>query len=101
MRFYNKFKGNLEYELYVEDPKEAQIVFTGKDKSKILGAIYKAGSGYLVTLPTLTFNEKDFTEINEDEDGEEREYWNKKGLAFGNDFIKHLLEIDKSLALES
>lgn len=99
--FYNKFKENLKYELYVEDPREAQIVFTGKDKSKILGAIYKSGSGYLVTLPILTFNEKDFTEIKEDEDGEKREYWNKKGLAFGNSFVKYLLEIDKSLASES
>lgn len=99
--FYNKFKKNLEYELYVEDPKEAQIVFTGKDRSKILGAIHKVGSGHVVTLPTLTFNEKDFTEIKEDEDGEEREFWNKKGLAFGNSFVECLLEIDKNLAFES
>ena len=99
--FYNKFNNNLEYELYVEDPGEAQIVFTGKDKSKILGAIYKVGSGHLVTLPTLTFNEKDFTEIKEDEDGKKREFWNKKGLAFGNRFVECLLDIDKKLTSES
>jgi hypothetical protein len=99
--FYNNFKKNFEYELYVENPKGAQIVFTGKDKSKILGAIYKVGSGHLVTLPTLTFNEKDFREIKKDEDGEERQFWNKKGLAFGNSFIDCLLKIDKNLASES
>lgn len=95
--FYNKFKKNLEYKLYIEDPNEAQIVFTGKDKTKILGAIYKVGPGHLVTLPTLTFNEKDFTEIKEDEDGNEKKFWNKEGLAFGNNLVKHLLEIDKNL----
>jgi len=99
--FHNKFKKNLEYKLYIEDPREAQIVFTGKDKSKTLGAIYKVGSGHLVTLPTLTFNEKDFTEIKEDGDGEEKEFWNKEGLAFGNSFVKCLLDIDKKLASDS
>ncbi len=99
--FYNKFKKNLEYELYIEDPNEAQIVFTGKDKAKILGAIYKVGSGHLVTLPILTFNEKDFTEIKKDEDGDEIEFWNKEGLDFGNNFVKCLLEIDKKLTDDS
>lgn len=99
--FYNKFKENLEYKLYIEDPNEAQIVFTGKDKSKILGAIYKVGSGHLVTLPILTFNEKDFTEIKEDKEGDEKEFWNKEGLAFGNAFVKCLIEIDKKLTDDS
>jgi len=99
--FYNKFKSNLEYELYVENPKEAQIVFTGKDKSKILGAIYKVGSGHLVTLPGLTFNEKDFTETKEGANGDKKEFWNKKGLAFGNSLVSCLLEIDKKLSSDS
>jgi len=99
--FYNKFKKYLEYQLYVEDPGGAQIVFTGKDKSKILGAIYKVGPGHLVTLPTLTFNEQDFTELKEGEDGEKQEFWNKKGLAFGNSFVECLLEIDERLASDS
>ncbi len=99
--FYNKFKKNLEYKLYVEDPGDAQIVFTGKDKSKILGAIYKAGSGHLVTLPYLTFDESEFTEVKENEDGEEEELWNKKALAFGNNLVICLFEIDKKLASDS
>ena len=98
--FYNKFKNNLEYELYIENPNEGQVVFTGKDKTKILGAIYKHGPGHLVTLPTLTFNEKDFTELKVDEDGKEKEFWNKKGLLFGNIFVKYLLEIDNNLTYE-
>jgi hypothetical protein len=92
---------SLEYKLYVEQPSNAQIVFTGKDKSKILGAIYKVGSGHLVTLPVLTFNSEDFTEIKEDVDGVEQEYWNKKGMAFGNSFVKCLLDIDEKLTFNS
>ncbi|MFA6525646.1 MAG: hypothetical protein WCT33_05275 [Patescibacteria group bacterium] len=95
--FHNIFKENLEYQLYVENSNEAQVVFTGKDKTKILGAIYKVGEGHLVTLPILSFDEEEFTEIKKDEDGEENDFWNKKGEAFGSNFIKCLLEIDSRL----
>ena len=99
--FYDNFKNIFEYELYAENTGQAQIVFTGKDKSKILGAIYEVESGHIVTLPTLPYNEDDFTEIKEDEDGEEKEFWNDKGLAFGNNLVKCLLKIDRELAAES
>lgn len=96
--FYNKFQKYLKYELYVQDPSEADIVFTGKDKSKVLGAIYKVGTGHLITLPVLTFSEKDFTEVKQDEDGDEVEHWNNEGLAFGNNLEKALLNIDKQIS---
>jgi hypothetical protein len=99
--FYNKFKSNLKYELYIEGVEEANVIFTGKDKSKILGATYSVGKGNIITLPILTYNEEEFTEIGQDEDGEEREYWNKKGVAFGNNFTQCLLEIDKKLNSDS
>lgn len=99
--FYNRFKNNFKYQLYVENPSGAQIIFTGRDKSKILGAIYKVGSGHLVTLPTVTFHERDFTETKEGKDGEKEEFWNKKGLAFGNSFVECLLAIDARLASDS
>lgn len=94
---YNKFKNNLTYQTYIEKPREGIPVFTGKDKTKILGAIYKIGSGHLITLPVLTFNEKDFTEVKKDEKGEDQEYWNKKGMQFGNHFVDCLLEIESKL----
>lgn len=98
--FYKKFKNNLEYQLYVEAPNGAQIIFTGKDKSKVLGAIYGVGPGHLVTLPALTFDEQEFSETRE-KDGQKQEFWNKKGLAFGNSLVECLLKIDESLACKS
>lgn len=99
--FYNKFKKYLEYELYVEGVEETYVIFTGKDKSKILGATYSVGTGHIITLPILTYNEEDFTEVKEEEDGEEEEFWNKDGMAFGNNFIQCLIEIDKKLISDS
>jgi hypothetical protein len=99
--FHNKYKNDLDYDLYIEDPSEAQIVFTGKDETKILGAVYKVGLGHLVTLPLLDYDAEDFTEIREDDNCEEKEIWNKKGLAFGNSFVKCLLDIDRKLACDS
>ncbi|MDD5492927.1 MAG: hypothetical protein PHV60_09680, partial [bacterium] len=43
--FYENFKEYLEYQLYIENPNGAQIIFTGKDKTKTLGAIYKVQYG--------------------------------------------------------
>ncbi|MBL7961131.1 hypothetical protein JNL27_12940 [bacterium] len=95
--FYKKFKNNLEYQLYIENTKTAQIVLTGKDNKKILGAVYRVGAGHLVALPMITFNEADFTETRKEKDGTQNEYWNKKGIAFGNNFVESLLEIDSKL----
>lgn len=54
--FYKIFKNSLEYQLYVENPNEANVIFTGKDKTKILGAIYPKGKGHIITLPYLSYD---------------------------------------------
>lgn len=94
--FYNEFKGNLEYQLYIEDSNGAKIIFIGKDKKKILGASYKVGTGNLIVLPILNYDEKSFTKIEKEE-----EYWNEKGLAFGGKLIKCLIGIDRNLSQNS
>ncbi len=55
----------------------------------------------MVTLPILTFDEPDFSEVRIDESGVLREFWNKKGLAFGNSLAESLFEIDNKLASDS
>jgi len=99
--YYNCFKNYMEYELYVEEIGGAEKVFTGKDTSKVLGAIYKVGAGHLVTLPVLNYKESEFTEIRKNSDGEKEEFWNNKGLDFGKNLVQHLLDIDSKLSNES
>lgn len=95
--FDKNFGSYLEYQLYIENAKATQILYFGKDNTKTLGAVYKVNAGHLVVLPMLNFNEAEFTETKREKDGKEKEYWNKKGLAFGNDLVSCLLEIDSKL----
>jgi hypothetical protein len=94
--FYEKFKGSLEYQLYVENPNGAQAIFTGKDKTKILGAIYKVGNGHLIALPFIDYDEKKFTEYKGK--GQKRKaYWTKDAIQFGRSLVKVFADIDKAL----
>ena len=92
--FYEKFKKNLEYQLYIENPNGAQIVFTGKDKTKVLGAIYKVKNGHLVVLPFIKYDEKKFTIYKKKED---KSYWTDEAIKFGNVLVKAFVDIDKAL----
>lgn len=96
--FYKEFSKNLKYLLYVEEPNNAQIIFTGKDKTKILGAIHKAGNGNLVTLPYITYNEKEFYKYDEKK---KKELWTDKGIKFGHKLINCLLNMDQQLNSDS
>ena len=84
----------MEYQLYIENPSGAQIIFTGKDKTKILGAIYKIKNGNLVVLPLIKYDEKKFTEHK---GKEKKEYWTKEATQFGKSLVKALIDIDKAL----
>lgn len=98
--FFEQFKQDLEYRVYLDNLPEATIIFTGKDKSKVLGAIYKVGAGHFIVLPYLNYDDDKFTEYKEDEDGEEKEFWTKKAIVYGKNLIKCLLDIDKGLVQE-
>ncbi len=90
--FYKKFKKNLEYQLYIEGTDNAQVIFTGKDKTKILGAIYKIGNGNIVTLPYLKYDNDKFTKYDKDES-----YWTDEAMKFGNELVDCLINIDQQL----
>src|SRR3989344_385667 len=92
--FYEKFGKDLEYQLYIENPSGDQIIFTGKDKTKILGAIYKIKNGHLVVLPFIKYDEKKFTEHR---GKEKKAYWTKEATQFGKSLVKALVDIDKAL----
>jgi len=90
--FNKKFKNNLEYRLYVENTDNADVIFTGKDKAKILGAIYKKAKGHIITLPYLSYDEEKFVE-----EKEEKQFWTREALQFGENLTNCLLAIDQQL----
>lgn len=90
--FYDRFKNNLEYQLYIENLTGAQVIFAGKDKTKILGAIFKVKKGNLIVLPYIDSNKKEFTEYKE-----KKKYWTKEATQFGKSLVKSLTDIDKAL----
>jgi len=96
--FFKRFKKNLEYQVYLENVENAQVIFTGKDKTKTLGAVYKSGDGHLVVLPYVKYDEEKFTRYDEKED---KSYWTEDAIKFGNNFIDCLLSINQQLAQES
>lgn len=97
--FYKKFKDNLKYQLYLENVNDAQILFTGKDKTKILGAIFKGNNGgQLVALPFIDYDEDKFTTIDK---VTKEECWNNEALKFGQNLINCLLQIDQQLTQKS
>jgi hypothetical protein len=92
--FNDKFKKNLIYQLYLENMTGAQVLFTGKDKTKVLGAIFKVKNGNLIVLPYINYDEKKFTEVK---GKDKKEYWTKEATQFGKVLVKALVDIDKAL----
>lgn len=92
--FYTKFGKQLKYENYLEKPNTPDIIFTWKDESKSLWAVYKVWMGNLVVLPYLDNDNRDFTGYNEDE----TEFWTEKGIKFSEMLISSLVLIDKELS---
>jgi len=96
--FYREFKENLEYQLYIENKNDLQIIFTGKDKTKILGAVYKIGIGHVVALPCLEYDEDKF--IKYDEKGD-KQFWTEDAIKFGYRLRDCLIAIDQKLTSDS
>jgi hypothetical protein len=95
--FYKNFKSNLEYQVYLEDIASSTLLFTGKNKNKILGAMFKIGSGHLVVLPNLSYDEKKFIKYKTDKKGKETGSWTTEAIKFGDTLTGCLVEIDRGL----
>lgn len=99
-QFFKTFKKNLKYKVYLENIGNASVIFTGKDKTKILGAVYKVGSGNLVVLPYIEYNRSKFIKYKKDKSGKEVGYWTPEALKFGYALGSSLLDIDSGLTRE-
>lgn len=97
--FYSAFKEKLKYYLYIEGLEGSEVIFTGKDKTKVLGARTAVGNGNLVLLPYIPYDEGEFTEIKKDDMGEEKEFWTPEAIVFGENLTERLIQIDSALRL--
>jgi hypothetical protein len=95
--FYKTFKSHLEYKVYLEHHNQSEVIFTGKNKSRVLGLIHQVGKGHIIALPYLCCNKSQFIK-HDNSDG--KKYWNEKGVQFGNNLINCLLDIDNKLTTD-
>lgn len=99
--FYKIFGKDLKYELYFEKPENARVIFTGKDKNKILGAYFNAGAGHLVVLPYVDYDRNKFTKEQKGKDGKKQQYWTALAIKFGNMLVAKFIQIDRDLSQDS
>jgi len=93
---FEQFKDNWEYRVYLDNLPQCTTIFTGKDKSKALGAIFKKGAGNFVVLPYLEYDYDKFTEFKEN-----KKYWTEDAIKFGGKLLQRLLEIDIGFTQET
>lgn len=96
--FNKNFSNNLTYKAYIENPDSSQVIYTGKDKSKVLGSIHRVGNGHIITLPQIEYDEDKFFEYSEEKD---KNFWSKEAIIFGKSLIQNLIDIDTSISLNS
>jgi hypothetical protein len=96
--FNKNFGSYLSYKAYIENPDSNHVIYTGKDKSKILGSVNKFGNGHLIVLPRIEYDEKKFIVYDEEKD---EEIWSKEALSFGESLIQHLIDIDRNISLSA
>ncbi len=96
-QLYEFFKGYMNYESYIKPLDEtSDVLFTTKNKDKVLGLINKKDKGSIVLMPHIDFDKKEFR----DEDDEGNDIWTTEALKLGKIFQDHILKIDKSISGE-
>lgn len=96
--FNKKFGHYLTYKAYLENTDSSEVIYTGKDKSKVLGSINRVAKGYLITLPQIEYENEKFIEYDEENDNET---WSKEAINFGNSLIQSLIDIDSKISSNS
>jgi hypothetical protein len=99
--FFTYFKSYLSYKLYFEKVEKGTILFTGKDKNKIIGLHLPIDNGNLVLLPYIYYDIEEFMEEIQNRDGENEGYWTKKAIQFGKVLVSNLVKISDGLSEET
>ncbi|HCA79055.1 MAG TPA: hypothetical protein DEP53_04905 [Bacteroidetes bacterium] len=95
--FWKDFNGYLKYESYF-DGKIKTPVFVTKTGERTIGGVFKVGKGNLVFIPPIEYDEEKFTKHDTKNN---KVFWTKEAVAFGNKLVNSLFEIDKVLRSDS
>ena len=87
------FEGKFKYESYL-DYKVKTPLFTTRTGDKVVGALFRVGSGNIVLLPVLGYDRDKFRPF----DRRARKYdWSTEATNFGSSLVKAFVDIDKAL----
>ena len=93
--YWSAFGALSEYEVYF-DCKSVTPLLVTRTGSKTVGGIVRersGSSGALILLPILRYDSNQFIENRDN-----KQYWSKDALKFGNQLVNAFLEIDRALA---
>ena len=85
-----------QYEVSFGHDDKITPVYLTKNKAKLVGGYKKIGKGYIVLLPSIDYDEDEFTTTNE----KDEEIWTKEALKFGEALVDFLKNIKKRLISE-
>lgn len=90
--FHKSFQSYFSFETYIKGEKLTNIIFTTKNKDRILGAYLKINKGFVVFIPNISFEWSNLYKYSEKTD---KFAWNSEGIKIGKIFINSIVEIDK------
>lgn len=100
-QFYELFKKFMNYECFIKsvggntaDLMPTSVLFTTKNKDKVLGFIDQEKKGSIIFLPNIEFKGEDIVVYDEDDD---ELSWTDKAFTVGKAFIDHVISLDKAI----
>lgn len=95
-QFYEAFKDDIDYECYIKPiDSDSTILFTTKNKDKVLGLAQKVDKGSIILLPNIQLDDSTYYDEKKDE-----EFYTKEATKSGKIFIDHLVKFDKVISGE-
>lgn len=89
---YNDFKDLFKFEAYLGNNDGLQVLFSTRNKDRILGAILRVDRGHIVYLPNIDFDIEKHTRVDKKT---KEEFWTQEALNRSHAFQGYLLEVDK------
>ncbi|SEL51395.1 hypothetical protein SAMN05428989_1819 [Pseudoxanthomonas sp. GM95] len=96
--FWSQFSKDMEYQLYLDGVPADSLLMT-RAGERVVGAFLRVGSGALVAIPPVSFDDEEFTRV-EGEGYQQEVFWTERAVSFGRKFINALCVVDDELSSE-